>query len=307
MPANVETMFYTGETPWHRLGTYVADAPDSEAALVAAGLAWAVESDPVYTAEGFAIPGYRLNRRVTDGAVLGVVTDSYRIVQNREAFAFADALLGEGARFETAGSLAGGRRVWLTTRLPDTYKVLDDPAVVYLTITNGHDGRHAFQAVVSPVRVVCQNTLTLALARARRTWSVIHTARVADHLQAARDALALTAGYLKALDRAAADLAAKPLTLAEWHDLVDGTLVPRPAPGERERPSTAAFRETLRAAFDRPDHAAFARTGWAAVNAVAWAVSHRPATGRSPERPMVTFLDGDALFGKVLDVLGAGV
>lgn len=307
MPANVETMFYTGAAPWHRFGTYVAEAPDSEAALVAAGLTWAVEAQPVYTAEGFAIPGFRVTRRVTDGAILGMVTDAYQVVQNRDAFAFADSLLGTGARFETAGSLAGGKRVWLTTRLPDDYRLLDDPVTVYLTITNGHDGRHAFRAVVSPVRVVCQNTLAFALASARRAWTLVHTTRIHHRIAEARDTLKLTDGYLRALAREAERLAALRVTPSDWRALVHETLVPLPPPGKSELPSTAAWREMLLTAFDRPDHAAFAHTGWAAANAVAWAVTHRSATARHFERPVTVFLDGDPLYDKVLAALSPGV
>lgn len=121
MAANVETMFYTREKPWHGLGIRVAEAPSSEEALRLAGLDWQVKQEPVYTDTGEAIPGYKANIRDRDRRVLGVVTDRYKIIQNKEAFAFTDALLGKGVRYETAGSLQGGRRVWLLARLPKEY------------------------------------------------------------------------------------------------------------------------------------------------------------------------------------------
>jgi phage/plasmid-like protein (TIGR03299 family) len=298
MPANVESMFYYGDVPWHGLGTPVQDAPDSEQALIVAGLNWAVELQAVYTEEGLPIEGYRVTRRVTDGAVLGVVSDQYRPIQNREAFAFADALLGEGARFETAGSLSGGRRVWLTTRLPEEYRVLGDPTTVYLTICNGHDGRHAFQAVISPVRVVCQNTLNLALRQAARSWSIVHVGDPLKRADEARDALQLTAGYMAALQREAERLAGIGLTRDGWNALVDEVLVPRQS--DRESDSRSTMREMLRAAMFLPDAQAYALTGWGAVQAVSWVVSHRAPTKRNPERPMTTFLDGDELMRRLL-------
>ena len=87
MSANVETMFYTRETPWHGLGTKVEEAPGSREALELAGLNWKVFQKPVMTQDGQKIPGYKANIRDLDRKVLGIVTDRYRVVQNEEAFA----------------------------------------------------------------------------------------------------------------------------------------------------------------------------------------------------------------------------
>ena len=104
MAANVESMFYIRETPWHGLGTKVQEAPTSKDALILAGLDWHVIQEPVYTGKNELVQGYKANVRNSDRKVLGVVTDRYKIVQNEEAFSFTDALLGEGVRYETAGS-----------------------------------------------------------------------------------------------------------------------------------------------------------------------------------------------------------
>ena len=111
MAAQVESMFSVREKPWHGLGTIVMDAPDSHHALHLAGLDWKVEQQDVYTEDNFIIPGYKVNVRNTDLATLGIVSDKYQIVQNEEAFSFTDALLEDGVRYETAGSLQGGRKV----------------------------------------------------------------------------------------------------------------------------------------------------------------------------------------------------
>ncbi len=91
MAANVESMFYVRETPWHGLGTRVMEAPDSEEALELAGLNWKVRQEPIYTDNNLLIPGYKANVRDLDNKVLGVVTDRYKVVQNDEAFAFTDS------------------------------------------------------------------------------------------------------------------------------------------------------------------------------------------------------------------------
>ena len=126
MPANVETMFSVRETPWHGLGRIIMDAPASREALELAGLDWQVESRNIYSGTGAMIPSYRANVRSTDDAVLGVVSDRYRIVQNEEAFQFTDDLLGEGVTYETAGSLQGGKKVWMLARLPRKYLIAGD-------------------------------------------------------------------------------------------------------------------------------------------------------------------------------------
>lgn len=118
MAANVETMFYTREKPWHGLGTRVEEAPASADALRLAGLDWQVIQEPIFTDNEELISGYKANVRDSDRKVLGVVSDRYKIVQNQEAFSFTDTLLGNGVRYETAGSLQEGRKVWLLARLP---------------------------------------------------------------------------------------------------------------------------------------------------------------------------------------------
>lgn len=111
MAANVETMFYVREKPWHGLGTKVMEAPTSKDALILAGLDWKVQQKPIFTESNQLIPGYKANVRDIDNKALGVVSDKYKVIQNDEAFAFTDALLGEGVRYETAGSLKGGKTV----------------------------------------------------------------------------------------------------------------------------------------------------------------------------------------------------
>ena len=196
MSANVETMFSVRETPWHGLGRIVMDAPASREALELAGLDWQVESRNIYSGTGAMIPGYRANVRSTDDAVLGVVSDRYRIVQNEEAFQFTDDLLGEGVTYETAGSLQGGKKVWMLARLPRKYLIAGDQVVPYLVIFNSHDGSSGVKVAMTPIRVVCQNTLNLALNTAKRSWTARHTENVLLRVQDARETLQLDSNKL---------------------------------------------------------------------------------------------------------------
>lgn len=146
MSANVETMFYTREKPWHGLGTMVMEAPSSREALALAGLDWEVVQKQLVTGDGIPVSGFKVNVRDTDNQVLGVVTDRYKVVQNRDAFAFTDELLGEGITYETAGALQNGRRTWILAKLPQCYIISGDEITPYLVFMNSHDGTGAIKA-----------------------------------------------------------------------------------------------------------------------------------------------------------------
>ena len=152
MAANVESMFYVRTAPWHGLGTRVIEAPASKDALKLAGLDWQVVQEPIYTGadKKEIIECYKATVRDSDRSVLGVVTDRYKIVQNEEAFAFTDELLGEGVRYETAGSLSGGRKVWLLAHLPHEYIISGERISPYLVFSNSHNGSGAIKAGSRP-------------------------------------------------------------------------------------------------------------------------------------------------------------
>ena len=201
MAANVETMFYTRTKPWHGLGVQVQEAPESKDALRLAGLDWKVYQREVYTDSGIRIEGYRANVRNTDNRVLGVVTERYKIVQNEEAFAFTDALLGKGVRYETAGSLQDGRKVWLLARLPKEYIISGEQISPYLVFSNSHDGSAAVRVAVTPIRVVCNNTLNLALSTAKRSWAMVHTGNIKGKIHEAQETLLMAETYMNKLGK----------------------------------------------------------------------------------------------------------
>ena len=201
MSANVESMFYVRETPWHGLGTKVMEAPDSEGALIAAGLNWNVVQEPIFTGENEPIRGYKANIRDSDRKVLGVVTDRYKVIQNHEAFAFTDELLGQGVRYETAGSLQDGKKVWLLAHMPHEYIISGERISPYLLFSNTHDGSGAIKVALTPIRVVCNNTLNLALSAAKRSWSMVHTGDIRSKMQEARDTLFMAERYMDELGK----------------------------------------------------------------------------------------------------------
>lgn len=223
MAANVESMFYVGETPWHKLGTEIKEAPTSKDAIIMAGLDWKVLSRPIFDEYGRELDGYKVNVRDKDNLNLGIVTDRYQIVQNDEAFSFTDALLGEGVRYETAGSLASGKRVWMLARLEGT-QIADEDIDPFLVFTNSHDGKGSINVAITPVRVVCQNTLNLALAKASRNWSCVHKGDIQSKLEEAKRTLESADRYMEALEEEFGELKLKTLSDTQVSNLTDELL-----------------------------------------------------------------------------------
>lgn len=199
MSANVESMFYVRTAPWHNLGIRTEDALSSAEALIKSGLNWEVKQQPILTNEGVLVEGYKANVRDSDNKILGVVTDRYKVVQNHEAFAFTDELLRNGVRYETAGSLQEGKRVWLLAKFPATYIIAGDRISPYLVFSNSHDGSGAIKVAMTPIRIVCQNTLNLALNTAERIWTANHTGDMELKLEYARETLFRAEEYMDSL------------------------------------------------------------------------------------------------------------
>jgi len=223
MAANFETGFFVNEPAWHGLGTVISSAPTSEDAIKLAELDWDVVPMPIYDQFGNVIPGYKVNQRSTDNANLGIVTDRYKIVQNRDAFAFTDELLGNGVKYETAGSLASGKRVWMLARMENT-TLAEENIDPYLVFTNTHDGTGAIRVAITPIRVVCQNTLNFALESADRHWSCVHKGDIQSKMDEARFTLGNAANYMAALEEEFGELKLKKITDSDVKRMTDTLL-----------------------------------------------------------------------------------
>lgn len=203
----VETMFYVKEVPWHGLGTRVEEALNSKEALEMAKLNWTVDATDVVV-NGKVVPNYIANVRSSDKSVLGVVSDRYKVVQNVDAFEFTDAIIGNGeidVKYETAGSLQNGKRVWMLAKMPNT-TILGDEVNPYLVFTNTHDGSGSIKVAMTPIRVVCQNTLSLALNSAERVWSIKHMGNMESKMHEAQVTLGLAQNYVNGMEEMAQTL-----------------------------------------------------------------------------------------------------
>ena len=319
MSHEIETMFSVKEKPWHFAETkevtkLIQEAPNSAEALRLAGLDWIVEPKPVFTEidsifgkSMTPIPGYVANTRNVDGQVLGIVTDAYKIVQNTDAFEFTDNLIGGDVRYETAGSLANGKRVWLLAKLPDT-EIIGDKIERYLVFTNTFDGSGSVRVACTPIRVVCQNTLNYALHTAKRSWSVRHTANIHNRIAEAQQALNLEVRYIDALSDNANFLAKQHLSNYQLDNLVK-QLFPiaddaKPLIVKRN----AERQELFRTALNADDLQNFKGTAWGFVNAAADFADHAQPlrmTATSRENRLKDIFNGHPLLDRAYELVTA--
>ena len=306
MSANVETMFYTREKPWHGLGTCVEEAPSAREAIELAGLNWDVIPAPIFDSRGIQIRGYVANTRNSDNSVLGIVGERYSIVQNAEAFDFTDSLLGEGLKYETAGSLRGGRQIWLLGKMPERV-IAGDKFEPYICFTNTHDGTGAIRCCMTPVRVVCNNTLNMALAGAKRTWSARHTGDIQSKLDDARRTLDLADAYLNTLALEAEILANETITPSEQGDIIKA-LVPMPKDAtDRQKRVVEEARTDIVCCILRPDLAQFLNTKWGFLNAVADYVDHGDPMRKTKnwkENRFNAIVTGHPMLDKAMNLMG---
>lgn len=307
MAANVESMFSTREKPWHGLGTIVAEAPESKEALQIAGLDWKVEQKDIFTSDGQKIEGFKANIRDTDRQFLGIVGDRYRVVQNEDAFSFTNELLGEGVRYETAGALQSGRRVWMLAKLPKEYVVMGDQIIPYLVFCNSHDGSGAIKVAMTPIRVVCANTLNLALKTTKRCWSAKHTTNIAGKLKEARETLLLAENYMKELEEEFCELQSKKLTDKKIFELVEQLIPADDSMTILQKRNARNLQEGMKIRyFDAPDLQGVGKNAYRFINAVSDFATHtRPLreTANYQENLFLKTLDGNMLIDKAYQMV----
>lgn len=309
MSANVETMFYTRQKPWHGLGTMVMEAPTSKEALALAGLDWKVIQKPIETDDGLPITGFKANLRETDNQILGVVTDRYKVVQNEDAFAFTDAMLGEGITYETAGSLQGGRRTWMLARLPQHYIISGDEITPYLVFMNSHDGTGAIKVAMTPIRVVCQNTLNLAISTARRSWSTNHTGDISGKLEDAKNTLLYAERYMAELGKTIDKLNHQKLSDRQVYDYINALFPLVDNASELQKKNLLRMKEDMKARyFDAPDLQHVGKNAYRFINAVSDFATHaKPLKERAnyKENLFARTVDGNAIIDKAYEMVKA--
>ena len=301
-----DTMFSgNGIRPWHGLGTILTDCPTSAEAIKIANLGWDVLQEPVYLKNGNEVPDYFANIRNDTNGVLGMVKGKYRIVQNTEAFAFVDNIIqntkGIECKYETAGSLFNGKRVFMLVRLPDV-DLVGDAVENYLFLSNSHDGMSNLLAGITQTRIVCSNTLQLAMSNATRVWKLRHTESIKNKQSEAERALGLALNYNERIKEDAERMATQKINeekfFKEFFKKLDLS----------EKSREKVMLDIGNIYKNKDDLQNFRGTAWGMYNAVCDFVSNREPlrkTSSSKDWKMAGFMDGYPMIKFTQDILQA--
>jgi phage/plasmid-like protein (TIGR03299 family) len=280
MPANIDKMMFNkaNGVPWHGLGTPVNGLATAEQAIVAAGLDWNVNvEDMALAADGRKVPNHFAVVRSDNRAVLGVVGNRFEPLQNRKAFAAFDAPVGAGeAIYETAGSLGIGEKVWLLAKLPDSFEVVPGDVVKkYVLLAMGHDGSMSVKLGKTVVRVVCQNTLNLAMSAKDNFVSIRHTGDVSKRTQEAFVVLGIVKKQYAEIENFFKHLASRPLFGENLKGVVNA-IFPNPE-GEKVSTRLTNIRDTVLFRIENgkgTDLPGVRGTAWGAFNGVVEYLDH---------------------------------
>ena len=311
MSHEIEQMFSANrEKPWHYEMTkdrtkILENAPTSKDAIELAGLNWTVEGKPIYDENGKEIYGFKANTRSSDNSILGIVTNKYKVVQNFEAFDFTDNLIGEEMFYETAGSLKNGKTIWLLGKLPEKY-IVGDKFEPYVCFTNSHDGTGAIKIAMTPIRVVCNNTLNMAISGAKRIWSTKHMGNMNAKLAEAKHTLALANNYMENLAIEADKLANTKMDEDEVIKTLNEMFPLDEDASDRQKQNVQNAKDGIMYCMLRPDLVQFLNTRWGFINAVSDFVGHAsPArmTDNYEENNWGRIINGHPIFDKAVNLM----
>jgi phage/plasmid-like protein (TIGR03299 family) len=299
MPHEIESIAFVGQTPWHGLGTRLAeeDLHDWTRTCEKSGLNWDVELTPLVTADTQAPVAHKAVRRVSDGRVLGVVGPRFCVLQNRDAFQWFQPFLdAREAALHTAGSLRGGSRVWVLAKIERSPLVIaaGDEVEKFVLLSHGHDGSLAVRVGFTPIRVVCANSLALAHRHdASKLIRLKHTRDVLENLTNVREVMDLANQEFEATAEQYRLLARRDINQADLRKYVRRVL----KVDDREEISTRTANqiEQIIRLFETGrgnDLASIRGTYWAAYNGVSeWLGYER---GRSPQSRLDSLWFGDS-------------
>lgn len=297
-----------GEVPWHGIGTVLEGVLTSDEAIKAARLDWTVNQTPLYAGENRvdAVPGYVANVRSDTKEVLGIVSERYRVAQNKDVFAFADALIGNGripCTYETAGSLFNGRRVFMLVNMPKG-RIVGDEYQPYLCLSNAHDGSACLQIFLTGIRVVCNNTLSAALHTAKRKISIRHLSLMEQRKDEALRTMGAASKYFHDLERFALELAGKKVRIGK---VLDKLFPVNSDMSKRQRNANTEVKDTIKRILKQKDDLQNVKgTAWGVYSAIADYRSNalpKRKTAAFAENKMAMFLDGDTVMKDAQDII----
>jgi len=290
--------FASTEKAWHGLGQIVEKAMTSKEAIELGGLNYEVDKKQIYAdVDGIgkiAIPDNFATIRRDTNTPLGVVGNRYQIVQNADAFVFFDAIVGQGqAIFETAGALGKGERVFVTAKMPKYIRIAgtDDVTEVYVVLTNTHDGSGAVICGITPIRIVCQNTLRMAMQGMVNKVSIRHTKSAEKNLAQAHELLAITNKYTEQMNQAVNALSLKKVSDAQVKELIAGLF---PSTSETTTRIDNIRAEVLNSYYTGIGQEKVLGTAWGVLNGITHYTSHAKSYKDADTKFSNLILDGQS-------------
>jgi len=283
MAHNVETMAYADETPWHGLGVRVPSDLSPEQMLRKAGIDWTVQKIPAYaTVGGEQVSiGQSALVRESDNEILDVVSNDWNILQNHEAFEFFHDFVANGdMEMHTAGSLQNGKYVWALAKVHDGFELFKgDQVDSYMLFCNPHRYGWSIDVRFTPIRVVCNNTLTLSLNTKSKNFVKISHRRAFD-ADSVKETLGIAKDKLAKYKEMAAFLGSK--RYAD-KDLVTYFKQIFPVTGgpEKKKEMSISASKALDVVYTQPGSNFAEGSWWQAFNTVTYMVDHK--LGRSQD------------------------
>ena len=276
MPANIETIAYVGEKPWHNQGKVVPATVSSAEMIRAADLDWQVQKRP---ARGYP----PIKRKGKEDQY-----ERYEPLQNVDAFSFFDPIVDQKtATFETAGSLGAGERIWVLAKMPELIEVVrGDDCNKYLLLSNTHSGQGSVTVKFTAIRVVCQNTLFWALKDGQQAFRVRHSRKMSDRLSEVSALIAaVNAAYAEAA-KAFAQLAKTAIKNDAMLDHYLAALFPRSKVQQEQKKNPPKWKHIKQLLDEAPDLQGQGVQGtmWAAYNAVTRFEDYRQARDETPSK-----------------------
>ena len=307
MAAAVESMAYAGEVPWHGLGVQVDSNLTPKEMLVEAGLDWSVSKREIFTYDNadpdksedlIMAPNHSLLVRDSDNTIFGPCGPKFIPTQNEDAFTFFKKFTDAGKMtMETAGSLKDGRQIWGLAKVDESFTLPGDDRVLgNLLVSVSHEWGKSNEIRFTPIRVVCNNTLSMALAdKTQPDFKMPHTrAFDADLIKTAEDALGLASNRMKEYKEAAEFLCTKKYNKDTVVSYIADLMQPKLAMQQKlleqsKTEKTYLARATMLDEFQRAPSKVYealeqqpganlkssSGTWWGAMNAVTFVVDHK--------------------------------
>lgn len=279
--------FVVREPAWHREATVVEEALNAPEAIRMAGADWLVVKESVYmngwedARKKVEVPSQFVTRRADTGDALGIVGEGYEVIQNGDLFRFFDNVFDreEGRYYHTGGTLKGGKIVWLLAKVPGDFYLPGTEDVIdnYLLLASSHDGSISFTAKHTPIRVVCWNTLSVALKGTQTAIKIRHTKSARQQIQEASKALGFAQRNNRVLEKVAQELVARRMNTRGVKQFLTAIFPSSREPGEKVPAQTMRKRERVELLFtdgETNNLPGIERTAWALYNATTEFVDH---------------------------------